>query len=66
MPDTTLKKDRLDAWFDGSSVRVIAVSASDDALELSADALEPFIAKLQGCLREMRTLPGDNALDFST
>jgi len=66
MPHMTSKEDRLDVWFDGSAVCLIAISAQNEPLDLSGDELEAFIAKLQGCLREIRALPGDNALDFST
>lgn len=65
MPHMILKEDRLDAWFDGSSVCVIAISAQNEPLDLSADEVAALIAKLQGCLEEIRAKPLDNSLDFN-
>jgi len=66
MPHMTLKEDRLDAWFDGSAICLIAIGAHNDPLDLSADEVEDLIAKLQGCLQEIRAIPNDTTLDFRT
>jgi hypothetical protein len=46
--------DRLDAWFDGSAVCVVAVSAHGDPLDLSDEEVEAFIEKLQVALSQSR------------
>jgi hypothetical protein len=66
MPHMTLKEDRLDAWFDGSAICLIAIGAHNDPLDLSADEVEDLIAKLQSCLQEIRAVPNDTTLDFRT
>lgn len=43
--------DRLDAWYDGSAICVVAVAASGDPLDLSVEEVAAFVAKLQQCLR---------------
>ena len=45
-------EDRLDAWYDGSAVCVIAVGSHGDPLDLADHEVEEFILKLQACLRE--------------
>jgi hypothetical protein len=47
-------EDRLDAWYDGSAICVIAVGSSGDPLDLSQHEVERFIEKLQACLEEVR------------
>lgn len=64
MPHMTLKEDRLDAWFDGSAICLIAIGAHNDPLDLSAQEVETLIAKLQDCLQRMRETSGDTELDF--
>jgi len=64
MPHMTFKEDRLDAWFDGSAVCLIAIGAHNDPLDLSADEVEALIVKLQGCLQEIRSATADKDLDF--
>jgi hypothetical protein len=64
MPHMTFKEDRLDAWFDGTAVCLIAIGAHNDPLDLSAEEVEALIVKLQGCLQEIRTNPTENDLDF--
>ncbi len=54
MPHMTHKEDRLDAWFDGSAVCLIAIGAHHEPLDLAQDEVEALILKLQGCLEEMR------------
>jgi len=66
MPHMTFKEDRLDAWFDGSAVCLIAIGAHNDPLDLAADEVEALIAKLQGCLQEIRSAAPDKDLDFSS
>jgi hypothetical protein len=59
MNDTppNLPGTRLDAWYDGSAICVIAVSGSPgDPLDLGDDEVIDFIAKLQGCLAESQGL----------
>jgi hypothetical protein len=48
------REDRLDAWYDGSAICIIAVSSYGDPMDLGEDEVERFIAKLQTCLREAR------------
>ena len=48
------RRDRLDAWYDGSAICVIAVGSHGDALDLADQEVEAFIAKLQECLRVSR------------
>ena len=66
MPHMSIKEDRLDAWFDGSAVCLIAISAHNEPLDLTEHEVEVFIAKLQTCLQEMRMQPDSQGLDFST
>jgi len=51
MQSTQLHEDRLDAWYDGSAICVIAVGAHGDPLDLAEHEVEAFIAKLRLCLR---------------
>jgi len=46
--------DRLDAWWDGSAICVVAIGAHGDPLDLAEHEAEAFISKLQGCLLEAR------------
>ena len=59
MPHMTHKEDRLDAWFDGSAVCLLAVGAHDEPLDLSEDEVQALIVKLQSCLEEMRKAKTD-------
>jgi len=56
MPHMTTKEDRLDAWFDGSAICLIAIGAHNDPLDLSTEEVEALIAKLQTCLDESRAV----------
>ncbi len=47
-----IKSDRLDAWFDGSAICVIAVGSHGDPLDLSDEEVEAFILKLKKCVEE--------------
>jgi len=49
-----IKKDRLDAWFDGSAICVIAVGSHGDPLDLADHEVEQFIEKLSDCLRRSK------------
>jgi hypothetical protein len=54
MPHMTHKEDRLDAWFDGSAVCLIAIGAHNEPLDLDEDEVQALIVKLQGCLEDLR------------
>ena len=45
-------KERLDAWYDGSAICLIAVGAHGDPLDLGDDEVRALIAKLQQCLAQ--------------
>ncbi len=45
-------EDRLDAWFDGSAICVVAVSAHGDPLDLGEEEVRALIAKLEHCLAQ--------------
>ena len=44
------QEERLDAWYDGLSICLIAVGAQGDPLDLGDDEVRALIAKLQQCL----------------
>jgi hypothetical protein len=46
--------DRLDAWYDGSAVCIIAVGSYGDPLDLSEEEVERYIEKLQAALSAAR------------
>jgi hypothetical protein len=46
-------EDRLDAWYDGSAICVIAVGTHGDPLDLGEDEVRAFIEKLQACLKQV-------------
>jgi hypothetical protein len=52
--DDDQRRDRLDAWYDGSAICVIAVGSHGDPLDLADHEVEALIAKLQECLRASR------------
>lgn len=54
MQSTQRNDDRLDAWFDGSAICVVAVGSHGDPLDLAEHEVEAFIVKLQRCLCEAR------------
>ena len=54
MPHMTHKEDRLDAWFDGSAVCLIAIGAHNEPLDLDEDEVQALVVKLQGCLEDLR------------
>jgi hypothetical protein len=49
-----LSQDRLEAWFDGSAICVIAVGSHGDPLDLGEEEVEAFIEQLQLCLKQSR------------
>lgn len=49
------EQDRLDAWYDGSAICVIAVGSHGDPLDLSESEVEALIAKLQESLKKARS-----------
>ena len=49
-----VNQDRLQAWFDGSAICVIAVGSQGDPLDLGDEEVEAFIQKLQECLQQSR------------
>ena len=44
--------ERLDAWYDGAAICLIAMGAHGAPLDLGNDAVRALIAKLQQCLAE--------------
>ncbi|MGK5012732.1 hypothetical protein [Janthinobacterium sp. MDB2-8] len=44
--------ERLDAWYDGSAICLIAVGPQGDPLDLGDDEVRALIAKLQQCLAQ--------------
>ncbi len=50
----TPKKDRLDVWYDGSAICIIAVAASGDPLDLGEDEAEDLLHKLQACIAQAK------------
>jgi GTPase len=49
-----MQQDRLEAWFDGSAICVIAVGAHGDPLDLAEHEVENFIETLKECLLQAR------------
>ncbi|WP_215408493.1 hypothetical protein [Janthinobacterium sp. JC611] len=47
-----MSEQRLDAWYDGSAICLIAVGAQGDPLDLGDDEVRALIARLQQCLAE--------------
>lgn len=45
-------KDRLEAWYDGSAICVIAVGSHGDPLDLGEDEVKEFIKKLQALVEQ--------------
>jgi hypothetical protein len=45
-------KDRLEAWYDGSAICVIAVSSYGDPLDLGEEEVKALIERLQHCLAQ--------------
>ena len=51
-PSTPIQPDRLDCWYDGSAICVIAVGSHGDPLDLSEDQTRAFIERLKKCISE--------------
>lgn len=49
------EQDRLDVWYDGSAICVIAVGSHGDPLDLSDGEVETLITKLQEALAQARS-----------
>lgn len=47
-------EDRLDAWFDGSAICVVAVGTHGDPLDLGEEEVRALIAKLELCLAQSK------------
>lgn len=45
-------EERLDAWYDGSAICLIAVGAHGDPLDLGDDEVRALIVRLQQCLAD--------------
>ena len=54
------QEERLDAWYDGSAICLIAVGAHGDPLDLGNDEVRALIAKLQHCLAESEAAAKDD------
>lgn len=52
MVEDSERHERLDAWYDGSAICLIAVGGHGDPLDLGDDEVRALIAKLQQCLTE--------------
>ena len=52
--------ERLDAWYDGSAICLIAVGSLGDPLDLGDDEVRALIAKLQQCLAESEAAATDD------
>ena len=46
--------DRLDAWYDGSAICIIAVGSHGDPLDLSEEEAERYIETIQAALSAAR------------
>jgi len=51
-PLTPPKADRLECWYDGSAICVIAVGTHGDPLDLGIEEVEGFIEQLRRCVQE--------------
>jgi hypothetical protein len=49
------EQDRLDVWYDGSAICVIAVGSHGDPLDLGENEVEALIRKLQEALAKARS-----------
>nr|WP_314606625.1 hypothetical protein [uncultured Janthinobacterium sp.] len=54
------QEERLDAWYDGSAICLIAVGAQGDPLDLGDDEVRALIVKLQQCLAESEAAAKDD------
>jgi hypothetical protein len=51
-PITPPKADRLECWYDGSAICVVAVGSHGDPLDLGVEEVEDLIERLRECVRE--------------
>lgn len=49
------KQDRLEAWYDGSAVCLIAVGSHGEPLDLAEHEVEALIVELEECLAKARS-----------
>ena len=54
MTQQLFPEDRLDVWYDGSAVCLIAVGSHGDPLDLGEEEVQALIEKLQKCLAEAK------------
>ena len=52
MPPQIFPQDRLDVWYDGSAICLIAIGSHGDPLDLGENEVKDLIEKLQKCLIE--------------
>ena len=52
------REERLDAWYDGSAICLIAVGAHGDPLDLGDDEVRALIARLELCLAQSQADAG--------
>ena len=57
MPDNA-KKDRLDIWYDGSAICIIAVGASGDPLDLGEEEADVLLEKIKACIAQAKQKSG--------
>jgi hypothetical protein len=57
---TADRKDKCDAWYDGSAICVIAVGAQGDPLDLGENEAEILIGKIQNCIKQANTDDSSN------
>jgi hypothetical protein len=48
------KKDRVDVWYDGSAICIIAVAANGDPLDLGEGEADDLLRKLQACIAQAK------------
>ena len=63
MSDVPSREDRLDAWYDGSAVCVVAIGSHGDPLDLADHEVSAFILKLEGCLAESGATPNASSAE---
>ena len=53
MPDSSMN-DRLDIWYDGSAIFIIAVGANGDPLDLGDQEADELLEKLKACIAQAK------------
>lgn len=63
---SVIKNEKLDVWFDGSAICIIAIGSHGDPLDLSENEAIEFMGKLNTCIKSAqkgdapeRFAPGD-------